>query len=576
MKHTYQITGMTCDGCRKHVEDTLSSVSGVQDSSVDLAAGEVTLTMEEYIELEVLKEVLKQDSIRYDIHPQGTFAEELAPLPEIKKKASGQTAPSGQTTETKFYCPMLCEGDKEYDQPGDCPVCGMDLEAKVSVFNMGTEDGSTYRKMLGKFWLALGFTLPVFVIAMGEMVGIPFHRWASDQVWGWVQFALTTPVIFYACWPFFVRGYQSIVNQSPNMWTLILLGAGSAYLFSIVGLMIPDVFPDQFKTASGSVHLYFEAAVVILTLIMLGQLLEAKARSQTNSAIWELINLVPPMATVLRGKREVKVPLDQVKINDLLKILPGDKIPVDGDITEGSSSIDESMITGEPIPTGKSVGDAVIGGTVNTTGSFVMVARKVGSDTLLAQIVELVNTASRTKAPIQNLADRVSGYFVPIVVSIALISFAIWSIWGPDPRMIYAFTSAVTVLIIACPCALGLATPMSIMVGTGKGAQQGVLVKDASALEKLNEVTTLVVDKTGTITQGKPTLTRIASLVGKHSEDEILRLAASLERKSEHPLAHAIVNAVDDQNDIPEVSDFESITGMGVRGVVDGHEVAIG
>ncbi|MEQ9300997.1 MAG: copper-translocating P-type ATPase, partial [Cyclobacteriaceae bacterium] len=377
--------------------------------------------------------------------------------------------------------------------------------------------------------------------------------------------------------PFFVRGYQSILNRSPNMWTLILLGAGSAYLFSIIALIFPNLFPAQFKTQGGAVHLYFEASVVILTLILLGQLLEAKARSQTNSAIRELLNLVPPEAIVIRDGLATKIPLEHVKLHDILQIKPGEKIPVDGELTEGKSTIDESMITGEPNPIGKTVGDSVIGGTINGTGSFQMRALKVGSDTLLSQIITLVNKASRTKVPIQNLADSVSGYFVPIVVSVALISFAVWAIWGPDPKLVYAFTSAVTVLIIACPCALGLATPMSIMVGTGKGAKQGILVKDASAIEEMHKVTTLVIDKTGTITKGKPTLQQCVSLTGQYSEEQVLQLAASLEQNSEHPLAHAIIEGAKDQKLIlMEVAAFDSVTGKGIKGEIKGLEGAIG
>ena len=360
----------------------------------------------------------------------------------------------------------------EQDHPGSCPKCGMDLEPKKASAEEGSEEHNAYKKMLTKFWISVAFTIPVFFIAMSEMIGISLTGIASEKAWGWVQFALSTPVIFYSCWNFFVRGYKSIINRSPNMWTLITLGAGAAYMFSIVALLFPDIFPDQFKSERGAVHLYFEAAVVILTLILLGQLLEAKARSQTNSAIKELLNLVPPEATVIRDGEEMTIPLEHVKLDDIIKIKPGEKIPVDGEITEGKSSIDESMITGEPVPVEKSEGENVIGGTINGTSTFQMKAQKVGSDTLLSQIIEMVNKASRTKAPIQNLADKVSSYFVPIVVTIALIAFAVWAIWGPDPKLVYAFTSAVTVLIIACPCALGLATPMSIMVGTGKGAKQ--------------------------------------------------------------------------------------------------------
>ncbi|MFZ6050800.1 copper-transporting P-type ATPase [Halocola ammonii] len=524
-----------------------------------------------------------------------------------------------------YYCPMLCEGDKRYDKPGDCPVCGMDLVKEETVGHSSgsccggdshesktkytcpmhpevvqDEPGScpkcgmdlepmqpspdeekqedkSYRKILKKFWVAVAFTVPVFVIAMGDMVGIPFSKLASETVWGWVQFALSTPVIFYACRSFFVRGYKSIINRSPNMWTLISLGAGAAYLFSIIGLVLPDIFPPQFKTDSGHVHLYFEASVVILTLIMLGQVLEHKARSRTNDAIKELLNLVPQTAVVIRDGKELKVSIDDVKAGDTLKIKPGEKIPVDGKITSGKSSIDESMITGEPAAVKKAQGDKVIAGTINQSGSFEMTAEKVGGETLLSQIIDMVNKASRTKAPIQNLADKVARYFVPIVVSIAIISFAVWAIWGPDPKLVYAFSSAITVLIIACPCALGLATPMAIMVGTGRGAKQGVLVKDARAIEEMEKVDTLVIDKTGTITEGKPTFQHLEVANADIDKKELLTLVASLEADSEHPLASAILQEAKDQNiELLDVSDFDSITGKGVQGKIGEKHVAIG
>ncbi|WOK07280.1 heavy metal translocating P-type ATPase [Imperialibacter roseus] len=601
MKHTYKISGMTCNGCRSHVEKMLKAVEGISDVSVDLANKEAVVQMESHVPIETLKEALQKDGDRYDIHLPGSH-EHHHPMPKIKKNDTGGSG--------KYYCPMLCEGDKKYDKPGDCPKCGMDLEKEESSKTIytcpmhpeveqdhpgscpkcgmdlepkkasaddGSEEQKAYKKMLTKFWISVAFTLPVLFIAMSEMIGVSLSGIASEKTWGWVQFALSTPVIFYSCWNFFVRGYKSIINRSPNMWTLITLGAGAAYLFSIFALLFPDIFPDQFKSEGGAVHLYFEAAVVILTLILLGQLLEAKARSQTNSAIKELLNLVPPEATVIRDGEELTIPLEHVKLDDIIKIKPGEKIPVDGEITEGKSSIDESMITGEPVPVEKSEGDNVIGGTINGTSSFQMKAQKVGSDTLLSQIIEMVNKASRTKAPIQNLADKVSSYFVPIVVSIAIIAFAVWAIWGPDPKLVYAFTSAVTVLIIACPCALGLATPMSIMVGTGKGAKQGILVKDARAIEEMHKVTTLVIDKTGTITQGRPSLQDVQSIHEKYSADAILKNAASLESSSEHPLAHAIVEGAENKGLKPQkVDDFNSITGKGITGKVDGLQIAIG
>ena len=526
----------------------------------------------------------------------------LHPLPSVK----GKPAKSGL-----YYCPMLCEGEKKYPEAGDCPVCGMHLvkeqnlqkasleytcpmhpevfrndpgscpicgmELVSKVAQKGNEEEETaYRAMLKMFWIATVFTLPVVVIAMGEMFGLHLSTIADATIWGWVQFILSTPVLFYCSAEFFKRGALSIVRRSPNMWTLISLGAGAAYLFSIVGLLAPEAFPDQFKM-HGAVHLYFEAATVILTLILLGQVLELKARGQTNSAIRALLDLVPPEATVIRNGQEQKIPLEHVHLHDILKIKPGEKIPVDGEVVKGYSTVDESMITGEPMAVKKAEGDPVVGGTVNGTGSFEMKALKIGSDTLLARIIDMVNKASRSKAPIQNLADRVSKYFVPIVVIIAILSFAVWAVWGPDPALVYAFANAVTVLIIACPCALGLATPMSIMVGTGRGASAGVLIKEAKVIEEMKKVNILVIDKTGTITEGKPSLRSIISYGEQFNEAEILKYAASLEANSEHPLAEAIVKAAREKNlSIEPAGGFESITGQGITGMVASKKVFVG
>ena len=606
MKHTYKITGMTCTGCSNLVKKALEGVPGITKALVHLDKQEAVISMDEHVPIDKMKDALKYSDGHYSIHLPDEQLEHQPSLPDKEKK---QDVGPG-----KYYCPMLCEGDKQYDQPGDCPkcgmhlvkeekasfarvteytcpmhpeivrnepgscpICGMDLEQKTIAKDDQQEEVQAYRKMFRKFWMAVAFTLPVFFIAMSEMIGISLKEIASDLTWGWIQLVLSTPVVFYSCREFFIRGYHSVINRSPNMWTLISLGAGAAYTFSIIGLFFPDIFPDQFKTEGGAVHLYFEAATVILTLILLGQVLELKARGQTNSAIRELLNLVPPETTVIRDGQEQTIPLGQVRLNDTIKIKPGEKIPVDGEVVNGKSSVDESMITGEPVPVVKSEGDEVIGGTINGTGTFQMKALKVGSDTLLSQIIDMVNKASRTKAPIQNLADKVSGYFVPIVVAIAIISFTVWAILGPDPALVYAFTSAVTVLIIACPCALGLATPMSIMVGTGKGAKQGVLVKDARAIEEMRQVTTLVIDKTGTITQGKPSLQQVQSLIDAYSKQELLRMVASLEYNSEHPLAHAIVSGAEAEGiKLQSVEDFDSLTGKGVIGKVEGSEVAIG
>lgn len=511
----------------------------------------------------------------------------------------------------EYYCPMLCERDKKYAKPGNCPVCGMHLvkEQKLEpkqkeytcpmhpeiirsepgscpicgmdlvpriVQRDNEEEEAAYRSMRKRFWIAVAFTVPVFLIAMGEMTGMHFFHAVDKAILGWIQFGLSAPVIFYCSADFFTRGYQSIKRRSPNMWTLISLGAGAAYLFSIVALIFPELFPDQFKM-DGAVHLYFEAATVILTLILLGQVLELRARGKTNSAIRALLNLVPQQATVIREGHEQVIPLEHVKINDQLKIKPGEKIPVDGKVVKGSSSVDESMITGEPVPVEKKEGDPVTGGTVNGTGSFEMTALKVGSDTLLAQIIDMVNKASRSKAPIQNLADRVSGYFVPIVVVIAVMTFVIWAVWGPDPALVFAFANAVTVLIIACPCALGLATPMSIMVGTGRGATFGVLIKEAKVIEEMKKVNVLVIDKTGTLTEGKPSVKSVKTFDASVTEDTILRIAASLESNSEHPLAEAIVRAAKEKRLVlKEVTNFDSVTGKGITGSLDSMKVAIG
>ncbi|MBN1133140.1 MAG: copper-translocating P-type ATPase, partial [Bacteroidales bacterium] len=399
---------------------------------------------------------------------------------------------------------------------------------------------------------------------------------ASKRVWGWVEFILATPVVFYSGRDFFRRGWSSIRRWSPNMWTLISIGVGAAYLFSVLALFIPGAFPGQFRDAEGNVHLYFEAAAVILTLVLLGQVLELRAHSKTNSAIKALLSLVPPVARVIRNGQETEIPLEEVKAGDILRVKPGDKIPVDGIITRGHAVIDESMITGESIPADKSENDKVTGGTINEKTAFEMKAEKVGSDTMLSQIIEMVNKASRSRAPIQRLADVVAKYFVQIVVGIAILTFIVWAVWGPEPAYVYAFVNAVSVLIIACPCALGLATPMSIMVGTGRGARSGVLVKDARVIEEMNKVSSLIIDKTGTITVGKPSLKSYRTF-GKLSDEEILSIAASVDLFSEHPVADAIVKGAKEKGiELKSVEKFESVPGKGVTGVCEGKKVALG
>jgi Cu2+-exporting ATPase len=513
-----------------------------------------------------------------------------------------------------YYCPMRCEGDKTYEKPGDCPVCGMHLNKdetkakpasgktiytcpmhpEIKQDNPGScpkcgmdlvpekveetsDEEKAYKKMAKKFWIALGLTIPVFIIAMSEFVSfIQLEEIAPKKVWGWIEFALATPVVFYSSWDFFKRGWSSIIRWMPNMWTLISIGVGAAYLFSVFALLMPSVFPPQFQDSNGNVHLYFEAAAVILTLVLMGQVLELRAHSKTNSAIKALLGLVPPVARIIRNGEETEIPLEDVKVGDILRVKPGEKIPVDGSIDKGVAVIDESMITGEPIPAEKSEGDKVTGGTINGRTVFEMKAEKVGSDTLLAQIIEMVNTASRSRAPIQKLVDIVAKHFVQIVIGIAVLTFAVWAIWGPEPAYVYAFVNAVAVLIIACPCALGLATPMSIMVGTGRGAQSGVLVKDARAIEEMNKVDILIVDKTGTITEGKPSLKNYKSF-GSMPDDEILKLAASIDANSEHPLADAIVKGAKEKNiGLIKMDKFESVTGKGVQAIYEGKKLGLG
>lgn len=603
MKHTYHIHGMTCNGCRSHVEETLSKVDGVSKVTVDLEKAEANIEMESHIPIEKFQEALKADGGQYSIHQNGEHQHT-----HDKKKVE---KPKGQGTGT-FYCPMHCEGDKTYDKPGDCPVCGMDLVEEVNLTATSDtqytcpmhpeiikdEPGScpicgmdlvhmepdlsaeekTYKKLLKKFWIAVAFTLPIFIIAMSEMLpNNPLYDVLELKYWNWIQFALSIPVVFYATWMFFERAYRSIKTWNLNMFTLVGIGAGVAWLFSVFGMLVPDFFPDQFKTEAGTVHVYFEAAMVILTLVLLGQVLEARAHSKTNSAVKELLKLAPNKAIKVVDGEEQEVAIDEIELGDILRVKPGDKIPVDGVITEGETSIDESMITGEPIPVNKSIDDKVSSGTINGNQSFLMKAEKVGSDTLLSQIIQMVNDASRSRAPIQKLADTVSGYFVPIVVIIAAVTFGVWAIWGPEPAYVYALVNAIAVLIIACPCALGLATPMSVMVGVGKGAQNGVLIKNAEALEKMDKVDTLIVDKTGTITEGKPTVEKVGSFEKGFTETEVLQYIVSLNSQSEHPLAEATVKYGKEQNaKFLKADGFNAVTGKGVEGKVNNKEVALG
>ena len=481
---------------------------------------------------------------------------------------------AGPQTKTEYTCPMHPEIVR--DAPGSCPLCGMALEPRT--ISLDDDENPELRDMQRRFWLSAALTVPVFAIGMSDLIpGQPLQQTVSTNALTWIQLALATPVVLWGGWPFFVRAWQSLVNRSLNMFTLIGLGVTVAYVYSLVATLFPDVFPHSFRAHGGGVPVYFEAAAVITTLVLLGQVLELKARGQTSAAIKSLLGLAPKTArNVLEDGNENDVPLEDVGAGDKLRVRPGEKIPVDGEILEGTSTVDESMISGEPIPVAKGPGDRVIGATVNGNGTFVMRAERVGAETLLAQIVQMVAEAQRSRAPIQRLADRVSAYFVPAVILIAVVTFVVWATFGPEPRLAYALINAVAVLIIACPCALGLATPMSIMVATGKGAQMGVLFRNAEAIEVMREVDTLVVDKTGTLTEGKPKLVTILPASG-WNELDVLRLTASLERGSEHPLAAAIIAGARERGvEATPVQDFQSITGKGVNGRVEGHVVAVG
>jgi P-type Cu+ transporter len=476
-------------------------------------------------------------------------------------------------TRTEYTCPMHPEIVRE--EPGSCPICGMALEPRT--VTAVEEDNPELRDMTRRFWVSVVLTLPLLGIAMADMLpGMPVQH-AFPAGWlPWIELVLAAPVVLWGGAPFFQRGWASIVNRSTNMFTLIAMGTGVAFVYSLVATVLPGIFPASFRDMSGKPAVYFEAAAAIVSLVLLGQVLELRARSRTGAAIRALLDLAPRTARVIRGADEQDIPLADVHMGDRLRVRPGEKVPVDGVVLEGSSSVDESMITGESVPVQKNPGDRVIGATVNASGSFVMRAERVGSETLLSQIVQMVGQAQRSRAPIQRLADKVAGWFVPAVIVIAAMTFIVWSFFGPEPRLAHAIVNAVAVLIIACPCALGLATPMAIMVGTGRGAHAGVLIKNAEALETLEKVDTLVIDKTGTLTEGKPKVTAV-NASGEVGPTELLRLVASLERSSEHPLAHAIVaSASDQQLQLAEVQDFQAYAGKGITGRVAGREIAVG
>jgi Cu+-exporting ATPase len=609
---------MSCQGCRNKVETALKGVEGVTDVQVDLPTGKAVVEMSEHIPLEKFQKAIDDAGGHYTIslpdgnghghagHSSGHHHHEHHHSGHEHHKKSETPDQKSSVTGGVYYCPMQCEGDKTYDAPGSCPVCGMDLvrmpEAPravqftcpmhpeviqdgpgacpicgmdlVPLEPIEEEDNATYKALVRKLRVAVSFTLPIFLIAMSEMVpNNPLTRIMPWKYWNWVQFVLSLPVVFYATWMFFERAWRSIVTWHLNMFTLIGIGAGVAWLFSVVALLFPGVFPHDFMTHEHTVYVYFEAATVILTLVLVGQVLEARAHGKTNSAIKELLKLAPSTATRIKDDKEEVVHIGSIHPGDLLRIRPGERIPVDGYIKEGETSIDESMITGEPIPVSKRQGDKVTSGTINGNRTFVMVAERVGAQTLLSRIIEMVNAASRSRAPIQNLADKISGYFVPIVVIIALITFIIWSIYGPAPSYVYAFVNAVAVLIIACPCALGLATPMSVMVGVGRGAQAGVLIKNAEALERMADIDVVITDKTGTVTEGKPSVEKVLVVDSTRDERDVLRKMVAVNSASEHPLAQATVRYGREQGIEPEsISGFEAVTGKGVTGRL-GHSV---
>ncbi|MER8592058.1 heavy metal translocating P-type ATPase [Mesorhizobium sp. M0323] len=493
---------------------------------------------------------------------------------EPAKYLGDRPAPQPMPKGTQYTCPMHPEIIR--DKPGSCPICGMALEP----MGVPTGDEGPNPELVDftrRFWVSAVLSVPLLLIAMAPMLGLTFQAFIDDRAKVWLELALASPVVLWAAFPFFHRGWDSILNRSPNMWTLISLGVGAAYLYSVIATLFPGLFPHQFRGHDGTVPVYFEAAAVIVALVFLGQVLELRAREKTGSAIRALLDLAPKTARLIGADgSEDDVPLETVKAGDRLRIRPGDAVPVDGIVLEGRSSIDESMITGEPLPVEKTDGDNLTGGTLNKNGSLIMRADKVGAETTLARIVELVAKAQRSRAPIQGLADRVSFYFVPAVVLVAIIAFVAWAIVGPEPSLVFAIVSAVSVLIIACPCALGLATPMSIMTATGRGAHAGVLIKEAAALERFASVDTLIVDKTGTLTEGRPRLTDVVAVEGM-AQDELLSLAAGLEKGSEHPLAEAIVEGARERGvKVPDSGGFEAVTGKGVSGTVSGQKVALG
>lgn len=516
--------------------------------------------------------------------PHEGTGEYVCPMdPEVHQMGPGSCPKCGMAlepatitappTRTDFTCPMHPQISRP--EPGNCPICGMTLEPRETTVE---EANPELTDMTRRFWISVALAVPLLALMVSDLLpSMPLQHLLSAQMWSWIEFALATPAVLWCGWPFFVRGWRSVINRSLNMFTLIALGTGAAYLYSVIVTFLPQLFPPSFQAEGGGIALYYEPAVVIIALVLLGQVMELRARSQTGSAIRALLVLAPKTARRLDDQGgEADVPLDQVQVGNRLRVRPGEKIPVDGLVLEGHSSVDESMVSGEPIPVEKAVNAKVTGGTVNGTGGFVMRAERVGADTLLSQIVKMVSQAQRSRAPIQRLADRVASFFVPAVIVAAVATFIVWYFFGPQPRFAHALVNAVAVLIVACPCALGLATPMAIMVGTGRGAGAGILIRNAEALETFGKVNTLIVDKTGTLTEGKPTLASVIPQPGI-SESALLQLVANLERSSEHPLAAAIVKGAETKKlALSDVQNFTSTTGKGVQGTVSGKHVSVG
>ena len=565
MTHTYYVKGMSCSGCEMTVKKSLEAIEGVSQAVANTKEKTVVVEMTQHIPFETLKAAL--EGTHYALV---TSLEEATPAPKPQTPTQKGTG--------VYYCPMRCEGDKTYDHPGHCPVCGMDLVEQVSADSLkeGGQEQQKHQELRRQFWGALAFTLPIFLIAMGGMWhDNPMYKLMPISYWNWLQFALSLPVVFYYCWTYFVRAWVSIKTLRFNMFTLIGIGAAAAWLFSVVALCIPDSLPEQFKE-HGSVPLYFEATTVILTLVVLGQLLEANAHGRTQEAVRMLLQLAPNTAIKLVGDKEVEVSVEEVTKGDHLRVRPGAKIPVDGRIIEGEAIIDESMITGEPLPVEKQVGAAISAGTINGAHTFVMQAEKVGKDTLLSQIVTMVQQATSSRAPIQKLADRIAAYFVPMVVAVSVLTFILWVVFAKEHAYEYALINAIAVLIIACPCALGLATPVSVMVGVTKGARQGILIKNAEALERMKQVDTLIIDKTGTLTEGKPSVSKLIPFAD-YSEQALLPILYGINKDSEHPLAKATNTYAAQQGVTPlAMTGFKALAGRGVRATYEGKNYYFG